>query len=68
MKEVFTQISTKIILYWIRFSAPVSLNAAVFASVLLGSRLQTDLHVFGIVSFAIEIFALFPILRHHMKV
>jgi phosphatidylinositol glycan class C protein len=51
-----------------RFSAPVSLNAAIFASIMLGSRLQTSFHVFTLLIFAIELFALFPILRHHLKV
>jgi len=51
-----------------RFSAPVSLNGAIFASVMLGSRLQTSLHVFTLLTFSIELFALFPILRHHLKV
>eukprot|EP01132_Coremiostelium_polycephalum_P001311 gene1311-1655_t len=51
----------------IRFSAPVSLNAAIFASVLLGSRLASNIHVFVLISYAIETFALFPIVRHHLK-
>ncbi|KYQ90934.1 GlcNAc transferase [Tieghemostelium lacteum] len=50
-----------------KFSAPVSLNAAIFASVLLGSRLTSNIHVFVLISYAIEIFALFPIVRHHLK-
>ncbi|EGG24433.1 RhoGAP domain-containing protein [Cavenderia fasciculata] len=50
-----------------RFQAPISLNAAIFASVLLGSRLPSIIHVFVLISFAIEMFALFPIVRHHLK-
>ncbi|KAN0012174.1 hypothetical protein ACTFIU_007472 [Dictyostelium citrinum] len=50
-----------------KFSAPVSLNAAIFASVLLGSRLPSNIHVFVLISYAIETFALFPIFRHHLK-
>jgi phosphatidylinositol glycan class C protein len=50
-----------------KFTAPVSLNAAIFASVLLGSRLPSNLHVFVLVSVAIEMFALFPIMRHYLK-
>jgi hypothetical protein len=46
----------------------VSLNAAIFASVLLASRLPSNLHVFALISIAIEVFALFPIMRHHLKV
>ena len=49
------------------FRAPVSLNAAIFASVLLTSRLPSNIHVFALLSIAIEMFALFPILRHHLK-
>jgi len=45
----------------------VSLNAAIFASVLLASRLPSNIHVFAIISIAIEMFALFPIMRHHLK-
>jgi len=48
--------------------APVSLNAVIFASVLLGSRLPSNLHVFVLISYAIELFALFPIMRHHLKI
>lgn len=61
-------LSTSIHAYILRFSAPVSLNAAIFASVLLASRLPSNLHVFALISIAIEIFALFPILRHYIKV
>jgi len=50
-----------------KFTAPVSLNAAIFASVLLGSRLPSNLHVFVLISYAIELFALFPLMRHHLK-
>lgn len=50
-----------------KFSAPVSLNAAIFASVLLASRVPSNLHVFGLISIAIELFALFPIIRHYLR-
>jgi len=50
-----------------KFEAPISLNAAIFASVLLSSRLESDVHVFAILSFAIELFALFPIMCHYLK-
>jgi phosphatidylinositol glycan class C protein len=49
-------------------SAPVSLNAAIFASVLLGSRLSGSMQVFTLLCFAVLIFALFPMIRHHVKV
>eukprot|EP00611_Tribonema_gayanum_P026636 TRINITY_DN638_c0_g2_i1.p1 TRINITY_DN638_c0_g2~~TRINITY_DN638_c0_g2_i1.p1 ORF type:complete len:359 (+),score=103.77 TRINITY_DN638_c0_g2_i1:304-1380(+) len=39
----------------------VSLNAAVFAAVLLASRLQTNELVFGFALLAAELFALFPV-------
>ena len=51
-----------------KFEGPVSLNAAIFASVLLGSRLPSNLHVFTLIFLAIELFALFPIMRHHLRV
>eukprot|EP01112_Ceratiomyxa_fruticulosa_P017895 TRINITY_DN564_c0_g2_i1.p1 TRINITY_DN564_c0_g2~~TRINITY_DN564_c0_g2_i1.p1 ORF type:complete len:321 (+),score=43.02 TRINITY_DN564_c0_g2_i1:236-1198(+) len=49
------------------FDAPVSLNAAIFASILLGSRLTSSLHAFCLISTAIEVFALFPIMCRHLK-
>lgn len=45
------------------FSGTTSLNAAMFASVLLASRLPSTLHVFAVVALSIELFALFPIMR-----
>jgi len=50
-----------------RYSAPISLNAAIFASVLLVSRLPSVPHVFAIISVAIELFALLPMLRRSVK-
>lgn len=44
-----------------KFSGTVSLNAAIFSSVLLASRLPAALHVFAFVCFAFEIFAGLPI-------
>ncbi|CAG8468491.1 9917_t:CDS:2 [Paraglomus brasilianum] len=52
----------------IRFPGSVSVNAAIFASVLLASRLPSNLHVFGLMSFAVEWFALFPIFRRYTRV
>ncbi len=46
---------------------PVSLNAAIFASVLLGSRLASTAHVFGLICVAIQLFALFPLLRRRLR-
>eukprot|EP01104_Vermistella_antarctica_P016094 TRINITY_DN5417_c0_g1_i1.p1 TRINITY_DN5417_c0_g1~~TRINITY_DN5417_c0_g1_i1.p1 ORF type:complete len:362 (+),score=93.53 TRINITY_DN5417_c0_g1_i1:226-1311(+) len=50
-----------------RFMAPASLNAAVFASVLLGSRLPSNLHVFALIFFAIELFVFAPHIRDYIK-
>jgi len=50
-----------------KFTAPVSLNGVMFASVLLGSRLPSNMHAFVLISIAIEMFALFPIMRHYLK-
>ncbi|KAJ5068386.1 phosphatidylinositol n-acetylglucosaminyltransferase subunit c [Anaeramoeba ignava] len=47
-----------------KLNAPLSLNAAIFASVILASRLDSDMLVFAFVSFAIEIFGFFPVIRH----
>lgn len=49
------------------YHAPVSLNAGIFASLLLASRLGSDSHAFVIIAFAVELFALFPIMVHHLK-
>ena len=46
----------------------VSLNAAIFAAVLLASRLPSSAHVFVFVALAIQLFALFPILRDFLRV
>lgn len=51
-----------------RIPGSLSTNAAIFASVLLASRLGTNLDVFGLLSFAVEWFALFPIFRRHLQV
>ncbi len=51
-----------------RVSQPLSLNAAIFASVCLASRLPTMWHAFATVTFALETFALWPILRRRLKV
>ena len=46
----------------------ISLNAAIFASVLLASRLHSNTFVFALMSFAIIWFALFPMFRRHLRV
>ncbi|EPB90582.1 hypothetical protein HMPREF1544_02643 [Mucor circinelloides 1006PhL] len=51
----------------IKIPGSLSTNAAIFASVLLASRLDTNVDVFGLLSFAVEWFSLFPIFRRHLK-
>lgn len=50
------------------FIGTISLNAAIFTAVLLGSRLQSNEHVFAFILFAIELFAGFPIVQCEIKV
>jgi len=47
-----------------RLTSVLSMNAAISASVVLASRLPDDLSVFSLVLFAVQLFALFPLLRH----
>ncbi|KIM66180.1 hypothetical protein SCLCIDRAFT_1211405 [Scleroderma citrinum Foug A] len=47
-----------------RLTSVLSMNAAMSSSVVLASRLPDDLSVFSLVLFAVQLFALFPILRH----
>ena len=47
----------------LKFPGSVATNAAVMASVVLASRLPTTTHVFSLMLFAVEWFALFPIFR-----
>jgi len=49
-----------------KFAAPLALNAAVSASVLLASRLSSKLDVFAFVAFSMMVFALLPIARHNL--
>ncbi|KAJ3290107.1 GPI2-domain-containing protein, partial [Rhizoclosmatium globosum] len=51
----------------VRYPDSFSINAAIFASVLLASRLADNLKVFTLMSLSIEIFALFPILRRSLR-
>ncbi|XP_015749921.1 PREDICTED: phosphatidylinositol N-acetylglucosaminyltransferase subunit C-like isoform X1 [Acropora digitifera] len=48
-------------------SRSASLNASIFASVCLASRLPSSWHVFATVAFAMQLFALFPSLRRQLK-
>ncbi|KIK94366.1 hypothetical protein PAXRUDRAFT_828085 [Paxillus rubicundulus Ve08.2h10] len=47
-----------------RLTSVLSMNAAMSSSVVLASRLPDDLSVFSLILFAVQLFALFPILRH----
>ena len=51
-----------------RVSEALSLNAGLFASVCLASRLHTTWHSFSTVTFSIEIFGLWPMLRRNLRV
>ncbi|CUA75874.1 Phosphatidylinositol N-acetylglucosaminyltransferase GPI2 subunit [Schizosaccharomyces pombe 972h-] [Rhizoctonia solani] len=48
-------------------TAVLSINAAVSASVVLASRLQTDNAVFSLMLFAVQSFALLPVLRQRLQ-
>ncbi|CAE6423134.1 unnamed protein product [Rhizoctonia solani] len=45
----------------------LSINAAVSASVVLASRLQTDIAVFSLMLYAVQSFALLPVLRQRLQ-
>ena len=49
-------------------SSAISLNASVFASVCLASRLSSSLDAFIMVALAVQLFALFPELRNSLRV
>lgn len=46
----------------------IALNAAIWASVILASRLPTNVHVFGLISFAVNWFGLLPIYTRALRV
>jgi len=45
----------------------LSMNAAISSSVVLASRLSDDLSVFALILFSVQMFALFPMLRHRLQ-
>ncbi|KAF8560371.1 phosphatidylinositol N-acetylglucosaminyltransferase [Imleria badia] len=47
-----------------RLTSVLSMNAAMSSSVVLASRLPDDLSVFSLVLVAVQLFSLFPLLRH----
>jgi phosphatidylinositol N-acetylglucosaminyltransferase subunit C len=52
----------------IRLTSVLSMNAAMSASVVLASRLSDDISVFALVLSAVELFALYPMLRRKLQV
>ncbi|KAH9073851.1 hypothetical protein Ae201684P_003350 [Aphanomyces euteiches] len=50
-----------------KYAGTISLNAAIFTSVLLASLLHSNEQVFSFVLFAIEVFAVCPIAQHNIK-
>ncbi|XP_049852548.1 uncharacterized protein LOC126332402 [Schistocerca gregaria] len=52
---------------FLKYRAPVSLNAATLASLMLASRLRTHTQSFSILVLSIILFALVPIFTHHMR-
>ncbi|CAG8519912.1 15484_t:CDS:10 [Acaulospora colombiana] len=51
-----------------RLTSVLSMNAAISASVVLASRLNTDFSVFALMLFSVQDFALFPLLRRQLHV
>ena len=49
-------------------ASAIALNAAIWASVILASRLPTNVHVFGLISFAVNWFGLLPIYTRALRV
>ncbi|OQS01945.1 phosphatidylinositol N-acetylglucosaminyltransferase subunit C [Thraustotheca clavata] len=50
-----------------KYAGTIALNAAIFTSVLLASLLHSNEQVFSFVLFAIEVFAICPIVQHNIK-
>lgn len=51
-----------------RLTSVLSMNAAISSSVVLASRLPSDLSVFGLMLVSVQLFALFPMLRRRLQV
>jgi len=49
------------------FPASLSTNAALMASTVLASRLESTRHVFSLTLFSIEVFGLFPVFRRYVR-
>jgi hypothetical protein len=56
-----------IIYSWTRLTSVLSMNAAISSSVVLASRLSDDVSVFALILFSVQLFALFPMLRHRIQ-
>ncbi|EMD42039.1 hypothetical protein CERSUDRAFT_110582 [Gelatoporia subvermispora B] len=50
-----------------KLTSVLSINAAISSSVVLASRLADDISVFALVLFAVQLFAMFPILRRRLQ-
>lgn len=50
-----------------RLTSVLSMNAAISSSVVLASRLPSDLSVFGLMLVSVQLFALFPMLRRRLQ-
>jgi len=50
-----------------RLTSVLSMNAAISSSVVLASRLSTDLAVFALILFSVQSFTLFPMLRRRLQ-
>ncbi|KAH9835568.1 phosphatidylinositol N-acetylglucosaminyltransferase [Rhodofomes roseus] len=50
-----------------RLTSVLSMNAAISSSVVLASRLPSDLSVFGLTLVSVQLFALFPMLRRRLQ-
>ncbi|KAJ3734906.1 phosphatidylinositol N-acetylglucosaminyltransferase [Lentinula guzmanii] len=51
-----------------RLTSVLSMNAAISSSVVLASRLSSDLAVFALIQFSVQSFTLFPMLRRRLQV
>lgn len=54
--------------YVTRLTSVLAMNAAIVASVVLASRLDTDISVFALILFAVQSFILYPILKTRVQV
>jgi phosphatidylinositol glycan class C protein len=62
------QLRNELSAYACSLSTVLSVNAAISASVVLASRLTDDISVFALILLAVELFALYPMLRRGIQV